>query len=696
MGAILRRIAKWTSVFALTIITASCAGVVGTPNASPNPASQTISLSPLTPGVRAGGTQQFTAVVAGVSNPQLTWSVNGIAGGNSEVGVISNSGTLGAAYTAPANVPTPAAVTIQATAASKPSLTVSTTANLLNPIPQLSSVSPTKLNVGAFTLTLSGASFVNGAVVNFGSTPLATNFVSSSEVTASGTLASPGDGSVQISVTNPNPGSMTSSPLSAQIQSSTPQAPQLSVSPTTVDVPTGGIANASLTVAGSPTPNVTCEANGAGIVQLSGSTVSYSAPNVLPEGGQVTITCTAANATGSTTASLLANISTVIPEEYAGPVPSTYFAMHILQPTDWPTVSIGSLGKVTGVLWPYVEPTKGQYNWARLDQFVDVANANGVGLMYSSEGVPPWAAADPSTCTPQPPFGSYCTSTVANLQDWDDFVTQLVTRYRGRIQIYELWNEPSQRFSGTVQQLVVLTQHEHDIIRSIDPAATILTPAVVAEGYAYLDSYFAAGGTVDIDAVSMHGYSTLTNDIAEMITQSISTSIKSVMSKYGLSAKPLWNTETSWGPQNKGAITDPDLQAAFVARAYFLDWSIGISRFYWYAWDSPIVGTLWTPGSAPSEPAVAFEQVRNWIAGATMPQPCSINGAASAYHAVYTCDLTRSAGYEARAVWNTDGPSTYAAPAQYLHYRDLQGNVFAVPANHQVAIGHKPVLLVNN
>ncbi|MGA7915238.1 MAG: glycosyl hydrolase, partial [Candidatus Acidiferrales bacterium] len=315
--------------------------------------------------------------------------------------------------------------------------------------------------------------------------------------------------------------------------------------------------------------------------------------------------------------------------------------------------------------------------------------------MYSSEGVPPWAAADQSTCTPQEYFAPYCTSTVSNLQYWDDFVTQLVTRYRGRIQIYELWNEPSQRFTGTMEQLVVLTQHEHDIIRSIDPAATILSPAVIAEGSAYLDSYFAAGGTVDIDAVAMHGYSTPTNDIAEMITQSISTSIKSVMGKYGLSAKALWNTETSWGPQNKGAITDPDLQAAFVARAYFLDWSIGISRFYWYAWDSPVVGTLWTPGSAPTEPAVAYEQVRNWITGATMPQPCSINGAASAYHAVYTCDLTRSAGYEARAVWNTDGPSTYAAPAQYVQYRDLQGNVFDVPTSHQVTIGHKPILLEN-
>lgn len=690
----MRRIASSTLIF-ITLLSASCAGVVGTPTSSPPHVSQTIFISPTAPSVRVGGSQQFTTTVAGVGDPQLTWSVNGVAGGNPTVGTITNTGTLTAAYSAPIAVPATGAVTIKATVVSNGSLTAAATANLLNPVPQLSAVSPSQLNVGAFTLTLSGGSFVNGAVVNFGATALATNFISETELTASGTATASEVGTMPIVVTNPNPGSAISNSLNAQILSGPTQLPQISISPSTLNVPAGSTATASLTVSGSPTPNLSCTVSGAGTSQISGSTVTYSAPNVVPAGGQATITCAASNAAGSAVAAVTANISTLVPEGYTGPVPSTYFGMHILQSANWPTVPIGSLGKATGVVWPYIETSKGQYSWGRLDEFVDEANANGIGLMYSSEGVPPWAAADKSTCLPQPGLAPYCTSNVSNLQDWDDFVTQLVARYRGRIQIYELWNEPSQRFTGTMQQLVVLTQHEHDIIRSVDPTATILSPAVIAEGYAYLDSYFATGGTLDIDAVSMHGYSDPRNDIAEMITQSISTTIKNVMSKYGLSAKPLWNTEASWGPQNKGSITDPDLQAAFVARAYFLNWSIGISRFYWYAWDSPTVGTLWTPGSAASEPAIAYAQVHNWINGATMPQSCSINGATSAYHAVYTCDLTRSGGYEARAVWNTDGASTYAAPDQYIHYRDLQGNVFDVPANHQVTIGHKPILLEN-
>ena len=678
----------------LAVLASSCAGLVSPPNPASNPVTQSISLSPATPNVRAGASQQFSASVVGISNPQLTWSVNNVAGGNSAVGVISSTSALNAAYTAPPNVPAPAAVTIAATVTSHTSLTATQTANLLNPVPQLSSVSQSQFSVGVFSITVSGSSFVSGAVVNFGSVALTTKFVSANQLTATGAATSSEAGNVQITVTNPNPGSATSSAVAAQVVVGTQQPPQISVSPTAVTVPTGGTADASLTVTGNPTPAVACAVNGAGTAQISGSTVSYLAPGVVPESGPATVSCTATNSAGSAAASFTASISEIVPG-YAGAIPSTYFAMHILQPQDWPTIPVGALGKLTGALWPYVEPTKGQFNWSRIDAFVDAASAHGVGIMYSNDGIPPWAAADSSTCFTQPYFGPYCSGAVANLQDWDDFVAALVTRYKGRIQIYELWNEPEHSFTGTMPQLVDMMQHEHDIIRTLDPTASILSPSMVSQGYPYLDSYFASGGSTDIDAVAIHTYPDPKNDVAESITQSISITIKTVMSKYGLSAKPLWGTEGSWGPASTGDITDPNLRTAFTAREYLLAWSIGITRFYWYAWDSPDVGTLWSTTGVPTGSAIAYEQVFNWMNGATMPQPCSLNSGGTPYHAIYTCSLIRSGGYQALAVWNTDGTSTYTAPAQYHHYLDLQGNVAAVPSNHQVLIGLKPILLEN-
>jgi hypothetical protein len=57
-------------------------------------------VSPASADVAAGGTQQFTATVVGYSNTSVTWSVDGVSGGNSSVGTINSSGL----YTAPAQV----------------------------------------------------------------------------------------------------------------------------------------------------------------------------------------------------------------------------------------------------------------------------------------------------------------------------------------------------------------------------------------------------------------------------------------------------------------------------------------------------------------------------------------------------------------------------------------------------------------
>ena len=371
-----------------------------------------------------------------------------------------------------------------------------------------------------------------------------------------------------------------------------------------------------------------------------------------------------------------------------GPVPSTFFGMHTMQPYDWPTVPFGALGKGSGVNWAYVEPARGEFNWSRLDQYVNDAQAKGVGMFYIGGGVPPWAAADQSSCQSES-YGVSCTSTVANIADLDNFMTALVTRYKGRIQIYELFNEPQNSFTGTTAELVAYTQAEHDIIRSIDPAATILSPSAISYGYQYLDDYFAAGGTTDIDGVAMHAYPNPDNDEAEAVVGSLTTGVKAVMAKYGLSTKPLWDTETSWGYESSGAITNPDLQAAFVARNYLLHWSMGTARAYWYGWDNANIGTMWSIATGVSEAAIAYEQVYKWMVGATMPEPCSGNG----YHEVYTCDLTLSTGNQARAVWNPDGNSTYTVPSQFTQYLDLAGHTHSVPSSQQVTIGVQPILL---
>jgi uncharacterized protein (DUF1800 family) len=207
-----RRLGLASFVIVLAGLTASCAG-----NTAPPAENTRVQVSPSSPSVRANGTQTFTATVEKVTNPSVTWTVNGVAGGSPITGTIASTGALTATYTAPSTLPSPNIVTIEATVTSHTTLVGGTNTTLLNPIPQLSSATPPQVDVGSFTITLNGSNFVNGAVVDMGSTALSNTFVSSTQLTATGTIPNTQTGTVQFSVTNPDPGSATSGTLTAQV-----------------------------------------------------------------------------------------------------------------------------------------------------------------------------------------------------------------------------------------------------------------------------------------------------------------------------------------------------------------------------------------------------------------------------------------------------------------------------------------------
>ena len=159
-----------------------------------------------------------------------------------------------------------------------------------------------------------------------------------------------------------------------------------------------------------------------------------------------------------------------------GKIPPSYFGMHLISTSHWPSVPVGALGKGTLVNWIYIETARGIYDWQNLDRWVELAQSRGVTMFWSNSGVPPWAVAD-RTCGPSYPGSRVqkCTSMITDISEWDKFITALVTRYKGKL-IYELWNEPDYNISwtGSVTDMVTLTSHMYNIIRSLDPGARSL------------------------------------------------------------------------------------------------------------------------------------------------------------------------------------------------------------------------------
>ena len=200
------------------LVACACGGVAKT-TTTPNPndpgssssGSTTVTVSPSTANIRAGASFQFTATVSGNSNTAVNWSVNGTAGGSAALGTISASGS----YTAPATLPNPNALTITATSVATPSASASSAVTILNPTPTLAGTNPASTGTGSFSITLTGTNFISGATAMLGNTPLATTFVSSTQLTASGSESTAGVYS--LTVVNPDPGSSSSNSLNFQI-----------------------------------------------------------------------------------------------------------------------------------------------------------------------------------------------------------------------------------------------------------------------------------------------------------------------------------------------------------------------------------------------------------------------------------------------------------------------------------------------
>jgi uncharacterized protein (DUF1800 family) len=170
-----------------------------------------VGLSPSNATVRCGASLKLWAEVKNNPNQTLTFTVNGVTGGNATLGTVTkdNSGNL--LYNAPAVLPA-ATVTIAAKAAVDPNATAGITVTLDNPAPVITSVNPpAPFIIGSNpTLSITGTGFISGSTVTVGGVAFTPAFVSSTSLTATGTIPAVPGRELAITVSNPAPGAIAS------------------------------------------------------------------------------------------------------------------------------------------------------------------------------------------------------------------------------------------------------------------------------------------------------------------------------------------------------------------------------------------------------------------------------------------------------------------------------------------------------
>ena len=111
----------------------------------PPPPSISVTVTPATSSVVLGNQVTFTAAVTNTTNPSVSWSVGGIAGGNSALGTITSTGI----YTAPVDLPPTAAVLVTATSQADATKSDSAGVTIISDITLALTPNPASVELGA-------------------------------------------------------------------------------------------------------------------------------------------------------------------------------------------------------------------------------------------------------------------------------------------------------------------------------------------------------------------------------------------------------------------------------------------------------------------------------------------------------------------------------------------------------------------
>ena len=517
-------------------------------------------------------------------------------------------------------------------------------------------------------------------------------------------------------------------------------AQDASASDTITVVPSGGFnGSVALSASGLPT-GLTSSFNPASTTSTSSLTLTASA---MARTGTSTITVTGTS--DSLTASVNINL-TVSGSTSSGGLPASFFALSNADPNDNPSadgMSYGTVGHPGRLAWPYIEPTKGTFDFSLYDQYVATAPREGTGesvaVMVLTLGMTPgWAVVDQSTCRTLPGGVTGCQAPPDSIQDWQDFISALVQHYNGasttpHIKYYEIWNEWNLQdaqngyWIGTPVQLATLQSTACAIIHATPGIqySFVLTPSTVGPAHNLndkaavdLQSYFNSGGTNCpgstnnnlIEGVSFHGivadssytpYPLPGENCSQpgcngAITDMTST-YRQVLNLNLLQTAPLLDTE---GGFETGGVTDPDQRAAWLAQFYALQAGVAtndqLQQVSWFEWGLPgVPGNIENSNKTPDAGGVAYNQLFHWLSG-RVPTQCSQAGS------VWTCPLTGSSGYSAQIMWDdsqtcsngTCTTSPQAAPSGATQWRDLAGTTHAV-SNGLVPVGLKPIIVEN-
>lgn len=241
--------------------------------------------------------------------------------------------------------------------------------------------------------------------------------------------------------------------------------------------------------------------------------------------------------------------------------------------------------------WEDIErPSKGRYwdekwgksTWEKYDNIVKLANEYGIQLIVRLDLPPKWAhPGNPWPHTPPEDF-----------EDYGDFVHTVVSRYKGKVKYYQLWNEPNLAIEWgnkpvDAAEYVRLLKIGYQRAKQADPDVVILCAALaptIEESWRamneqiYFQQMYDAGAKDYFDIMSVMAYGLRSGpDDRRLTLQDVNFSrpllVREIMVRNGDASKPIWASEMGWNAQPESVTAEPEfgrvsdeLQARYTVR----------------------------------------------------------------------------------------------------------------------------------
>lgn len=197
------------------------------------------------------------------------------------------------------------------------------------------------------------------------------------------------------------------------------------------------------------------------------------------------------------------------------------------------------------------------WDFSRYDTVVDEAATKGITILPILYGVPKWAK----------PLESH-------MDGWREFVRETSRHFKGRIPVYEIWNEQNNaefwRNPNPTNYLPVL-RAAFEEIKGVDPSARVLLGGFMGVPLDYIGELYRLGGGCFFDVMNVHPYShPFAPDIPHpqwgTTLKSRLDALRALMAANGDAAKPVWITEIGWPVKNR-ILPDAEILLAGLAVA---------------------------------------------------------------------------------------------------------------------------------